>query len=118
MVFVLFVGDLRFVCSSTMRNLLTKAGLFGSVSVAFGSMWWSQQKTESDPTASKASPNSADTSSASLYELRLVQVLFRHGARTPLKSMPDVIEVTLGKFLGILPVIQLHLVTYVFVSEL
>lgn len=75
-----------------MRNLLTKAGLFGSVSVAFGSMWWSQRKAESDPTASKASPNSADTSSASLYELRLVQVLFRHGARTPLKTIPDVIE--------------------------
>ncbi|KAM4731094.1 lysophosphatidic acid phosphatase type 6 [Anableps anableps] len=71
-----------------MRKLLTKAGLFGSVSVAFGSMWWSQRKTESDQITS----NSADASPASLYELKLVQILFRHGARTPLKSMPDVVE--------------------------
>uniref|UniRef100_A0A3Q2CZC7 Acid phosphatase 6, lysophosphatidic n=1 Tax=Cyprinodon variegatus TaxID=28743 RepID=A0A3Q2CZC7_CYPVA len=48
------------------------SGLLGSVSVALGSMWWSHP--------------------ASLYELKLVQVLFRHGARTPLKSMPDVLE--------------------------
>ncbi|XP_021162945.2 lysophosphatidic acid phosphatase type 6 isoform X1 [Fundulus heteroclitus] len=75
-----------------MRNLLTKAGLFGSMSVAFGSMWWSQQKTESDPITPNPASNSADASSASLYELKLVQVLFRHGARTPLKSIPDVIE--------------------------
>ncbi|MED6238218.1 hypothetical protein ATANTOWER_013132 [Ataeniobius toweri] len=78
--------------NSAMRNLLTKAGLIGSVSVAFGSMWWSQQKTESGPVTSNATPNSAHASSASLYELKLVQVLFRHGARTPLRSIPEVME--------------------------
>uniref|UniRef100_A0A671W9Y0 Acid phosphatase 6, lysophosphatidic n=1 Tax=Sparus aurata TaxID=8175 RepID=A0A671W9Y0_SPAAU len=52
-----------------MRSLWTKAGVVGSVSMAFGSMWCSP------------------------YELKLVQVLFRHGARTPLKSIPDVMEV-------------------------
>ncbi|XP_043987213.1 lysophosphatidic acid phosphatase type 6 [Gambusia affinis] len=75
-----------------MRNLLTKAGFFGSVSVAFGSIWWSQQKTESNPMTSSAAPNPNDACPASLYELQLIQVLFRHGARTPLKSIPDVME--------------------------
>ncbi|KAM7380430.1 hypothetical protein PAMP_003725 [Pampus punctatissimus] len=63
------------------RNLWTKAGVFGSMSMAFGSLLWSQKKTESDQV--HPSP----------YELKLVQVLFRHGARTPLKSIPDVMEV-------------------------
>uniref|UniRef100_A0A8P4KLW3 Acid phosphatase 6, lysophosphatidic n=1 Tax=Dicentrarchus labrax TaxID=13489 RepID=A0A8P4KLW3_DICLA len=49
-----------------MRTFWTKAGVLGSVSMAFGSI--------------------------SPYELKLVQVLFRHGARTPLKSIPDVME--------------------------
>ncbi|XP_061579359.1 lysophosphatidic acid phosphatase type 6 [Cololabis saira] len=62
-----------------MRTLLGKAGLLGSVSVALGSMFWSQQKTGSNPAPAE-------------YELKLVQVLFRHGARTPLKTIPDVIE--------------------------
>ncbi|XP_038576602.1 lysophosphatidic acid phosphatase type 6 [Micropterus salmoides] len=74
-----------------MRNLWTKAGVFGSVSLAFGSMLWSQKKTESDQVASSCS--SADANLSSPYELKLVQVLFRHGARTPLKSIPDVMEV-------------------------
>ncbi|KAM4557921.1 lysophosphatidic acid phosphatase type 6 [Odontesthes bonariensis] len=73
-----------------MRNLLGKAGLLGSVSVAFGSILWSQQKTESDLVPSDPSP--ADSNSSSSYELKLVQVLFRHGARTPLKTIPDVME--------------------------
>uniref|UniRef100_A0A3P8W040 Acid phosphatase 6, lysophosphatidic n=1 Tax=Cynoglossus semilaevis TaxID=244447 RepID=A0A3P8W040_CYNSE len=51
-----------------MRNLLARVGVLGSVSAAFGSMF-------------------------SPYELKLVQVLFRHGARTPLKSIPNVMEV-------------------------
>lgn len=52
-----------------------RVGLMGSV--ALGSMFWSQKKnTETSP-----------------YELKLIQVLFRHGARTPLKSIPDVLEV-------------------------
>ncbi|XP_017278150.1 lysophosphatidic acid phosphatase type 6 [Kryptolebias marmoratus] len=73
-----------------MRNLLGKAGLLGSVSVAFGSMFWSQQKTESEPVASSSPPS--DSNPDSTYELKLVQVLFRHGARTPLKSIPNVME--------------------------
>ncbi|XP_041856948.1 lysophosphatidic acid phosphatase type 6 [Melanotaenia boesemani] len=73
-----------------MRNLLGKAGLLGSVSAAFGSILWSQQKTESDVVASDSS--AADSNPSSPYELKLVQVLFRHGARTPLKTIPDVIE--------------------------
>ncbi|XP_072253039.1 lysophosphatidic acid phosphatase type 6 [Leuresthes tenuis] len=73
-----------------MRNLLGKAGLLGSVSAAFGSILWSQQKTESDLVPSDPSP--ADSISSSSYELKLVQVLFRHGARTPLKTIPDVME--------------------------
>uniref|UniRef100_A0A8B9GTR8 Acid phosphatase 6, lysophosphatidic n=1 Tax=Astyanax mexicanus TaxID=7994 RepID=A0A8B9GTR8_ASTMX len=46
-------------------SVLSTAGL--------GSTFWWQKKA--DP-----------------YELKLVQVLFRHGARTPLKSIPDVLE--------------------------
>lgn len=70
--------------------------VLGSVSVAFGSMMWSQ-KTESDQVASSCTSSDADASSP--YELKLVQVLFRHGARTPLKSIPDVMEVK--RFLAI-----------------
>ncbi|XP_035532012.1 lysophosphatidic acid phosphatase type 6 [Morone saxatilis] len=73
-----------------MRTLWTKAGVLGSVSMAFGSMLWSQKKTEPDQTASHCT--STDTNPSSPYELKLVQVLFRHGARTPLKSIPDVME--------------------------
>uniref|UniRef100_A0A1A7YC34 Acid phosphatase 6, lysophosphatidic n=1 Tax=Iconisemion striatum TaxID=60296 RepID=A0A1A7YC34_9TELE len=73
-----------------MSKLLTKAGLLGSASVALGSVFWPQQKTESEPVAT--SPPSSDPNSSSAYELKLVQVLFRHGARTPLKSIPDVLE--------------------------
>ncbi|KAM4609169.1 lysophosphatidic acid phosphatase type 6 [Polymixia lowei] len=74
-----------------MRNLWTKAGVLGSVSVAFGSMLWSQKKTEPDQVTSGCT--SASTNPDSPYDLKLVQVLFRHGARTPLKSIPDVMEV-------------------------
>ncbi|XP_061548091.1 LOW QUALITY PROTEIN: lysophosphatidic acid phosphatase type 6 [Phycodurus eques] len=63
-----------------MRKLWPKVGVFGSVSIAFGSVWWWRQSSADG--GSKASP----------YELKLVQVLFRHGARTPLKSIPDVLE--------------------------
>ncbi|XP_076015341.1 lysophosphatidic acid phosphatase type 6 [Genypterus blacodes] len=73
-----------------MRTLWTKAGLLGSVSVAFGSMLWSQQKTKPDQDASICT--AVDTDPNSPYELKQVQVLFRHGARTPLKSIPDVME--------------------------
>lgn len=73
-----------------MRTLWTKAGVFGSVSMAFGSILWSQKKTESDQVASSGTSTVAIPSTP--YELKLVQVLFRHGARTPLKSIPDVME--------------------------
>ncbi|XP_058468975.1 lysophosphatidic acid phosphatase type 6 [Solea solea] len=72
-----------------MRNLWSRCGVFGSVTAAFGSVLWSQKSTDSEPAA--LSSTSADTNSSS-YKLKLVQVLFRHGARTPLKSIPDVIE--------------------------
>lgn len=52
-----------------------RVSLMGSV--ALGSTFWFQKnKVETSP-----------------YELKLIQVLFRHGARTPLKSIPDVLEV-------------------------
>lgn len=72
------------------RNLFTKAGVLGSVSVsmAFGSMLWSQTKTESAHL-----DYCEGTDLKNPYEIKLVQVLFRHGARTPLKSIPDVLEV-------------------------
>ncbi|XP_022057629.2 lysophosphatidic acid phosphatase type 6 [Acanthochromis polyacanthus] len=73
-----------------MRNLWGRACMIGSVSAAFGSMLWSQQKTEPDQVASSCP--SSDTNPSSPYELKLVQVLFRHGARTPLRSIPDVME--------------------------
>uniref|UniRef100_A0A8C7YLH9 Acid phosphatase 6, lysophosphatidic n=1 Tax=Oryzias sinensis TaxID=183150 RepID=A0A8C7YLH9_9TELE len=67
-----------------MTGFLRKAGLLGSVSVAFGSVLWSQKKTQPD--------GSNSPSAGHPYELRLVQVVFRHGARTPLKTIPDVME--------------------------
>uniref|UniRef100_G3NHL0 Acid phosphatase 6, lysophosphatidic n=1 Tax=Gasterosteus aculeatus aculeatus TaxID=481459 RepID=G3NHL0_GASAC len=74
-----------------MKKLWTKASVLGSMSVAFGSMLWYQKKAESDQLV--CSHTSADTNPPSPYELKLVQVLFRHGARTPLKSIPGVMEV-------------------------
>ncbi|KAF7663056.1 hypothetical protein LDENG_00219580 [Lucifuga dentata] len=73
-----------------MRTLWTKVGVLGSFSMAFGSILWSQKKTKPDHGASSCT--STDTNPNSLYELKLVQVLFRHGARTPLRSIPDVME--------------------------
>lgn len=72
-----------------MRKVLVKAGLLTSVSAAFGSILWSQKTNESSPSSGCSATNSDP---ASPYELQLVQVLFRHGARTPLKSIPDVME--------------------------
>ncbi|CAL9690183.1 unnamed protein product [Knipowitschia caucasica] len=66
-----------------MKKLWVNAGILGSVSAALGSVLWSQKNNESDQTR---------TDPSSPYELQLVQVLFRHGARTPLKSIPNVIE--------------------------
>lgn len=77
-----------------MKGLWDGAAALGSVSVAFGSMLWSQQKTKPEKAATGS--NLADTNADSPYELKLVQILFRHGARTPLKSIPDIMEVKLS----------------------
>lgn len=66
-----------FIHSTAMRKLWRTASVLGP---AMGALLWSKQQTApSDPSSD--------------YELKLVQVLFRHGARTPLKSIPDVMEV-------------------------
>ncbi|KAI4896960.1 hypothetical protein NFI96_017926 [Prochilodus magdalenae] len=69
----------------TRLSVLSTAGL--------GSTFWWHKKTEpvqTDTDYRKTSPTPEQPSSQ--YELKLVQVLFRHGARTPLKSIPDVLE--------------------------
>lgn len=71
-----------------MRKLWVKAGLFSSVSAAFGSVLWSQKNDTNQSGVSGSS--TSDPSSP--YDLQLVQVLFRHGARTPLKSIPNIME--------------------------
>ncbi|XP_012692707.2 lysophosphatidic acid phosphatase type 6 [Clupea harengus] len=63
------------------------ARVLGLGSVAFGSLFWSQEKFEATTECQ------AKKEDSSQLELKLVQVLFRHGARTPLKSIPDVLEV-------------------------
>ncbi|KAG9271024.1 lysophosphatidic acid phosphatase type 6 [Astyanax mexicanus] len=66
-------------------SVLSTAGL--------GSTFWWQKKADpvqTDLDSCKDPPSSEQSSSQ--YELKLVQVLFRHGARTPLKSIPDVLE--------------------------
>lgn len=52
-----------------------RVGLLSSVALGSTMFWAQKNKTEESP-----------------YELKLIQVLFRHGARTPLKSIPDVLE--------------------------
>lgn len=66
------------VDSTAMRMFWSRLAIVGPISAAFGSVLWST-KTGADDSSS--------------YDLKLVQVLFRHGARTPLKSIPDVMEV-------------------------
>ncbi|XP_072541330.1 lysophosphatidic acid phosphatase type 6 [Salminus brasiliensis] len=66
-------------------SVLSTAGL--------GSAFWWQTKAEPVQTDLDSCTTSPSTDqSSSQYELKLVQVLFRHGARTPLKSIPDVLE--------------------------
>lgn len=78
-----------------MRKVWAKFGVFGPISIAFGSLLWSK-KTK--PVQAASGCTSAETSHSSTYDLKLVQVLFRHGARTPLKSIPDVMEVRFSAF--------------------
>uniref|UniRef100_A0A3B4A5N3 Uncharacterized protein n=1 Tax=Periophthalmus magnuspinnatus TaxID=409849 RepID=A0A3B4A5N3_9GOBI len=72
-----------------MKKLWLNAGIVGSLSAAFGSILWSQKTNESN---SSRTCSPLDSEPTSPYELQLVQVLFRHGARTPLKSIPNVLE--------------------------
>lgn len=60
--------------------------MLGLGSVALG-LFWSEKKSEATTVCQ------ANREDSSQLELKLVQVLFRHGARTPLKSIPDVLEV-------------------------
>ncbi|KAJ0070248.1 hypothetical protein NL108_007597, partial [Boleophthalmus pectinirostris] len=75
-----------------MKKLWVNAGIIGSVSAAFGSILWSQKTDEASPSRTCST---SDSDLASPYELQLVQVLFRHGARTPLKTIPNIMEVNL-----------------------
>ncbi|XP_076857723.1 lysophosphatidic acid phosphatase type 6 isoform X2 [Brachyhypopomus gauderio] len=74
-----------------MRTLWARVGSVGTV--VLGSIFWSQKKAEvvrKDVETDNISSSSDQYSSP--YELKLVQVLFRHGARTPLKCIPDILE--------------------------
>ncbi|KAJ8246671.1 hypothetical protein GJAV_G00254110 [Gymnothorax javanicus] len=53
-------------------------------------MLWSEKKTV--PVQTECGKLSQKIGDQTLYELKLVQVMFRHGARTPLRSIPDVME--------------------------
>lgn len=66
-----------------MRTVWARVVGFGSV--ALGSLFWSQ-KTPDATIDGQAKTNDSQ------FDIKLVQVLFRHGARTPLKSIPDVLE--------------------------
>ncbi|MBN3300916.1 lysophosphatidic acid phosphatase type 6 [Amia ocellicauda] len=55
-------------------------------SVVCGALYWFQNRAmQADTGSAKTKP-----CTTSHYELKLVQVLFRHGARTPLKALPDI----------------------------
>uniref|UniRef100_A0A8C9RP21 Acid phosphatase 6, lysophosphatidic n=1 Tax=Scleropages formosus TaxID=113540 RepID=A0A8C9RP21_SCLFO len=71
-----------------MRPLWIGAGVLGSM--ALSSVLWAQRSNK----AAQTHPDGLRESRGQdvHYELKLVQVLFRHGARTPLKSIPDVLE--------------------------
>lgn len=73
--------------------MLARVGAMTTV-VLGSAVFWAQQKN-TEPVHANLDLTSTPSSdqSSSQYELKLVQVLFRHGARTPLKSIPDVLEV-------------------------
>ncbi|KAF7709276.1 lysophosphatidic acid phosphatase type 6 [Silurus meridionalis] len=72
--------------------MLARVGAM-TTAVLSSALFWSQQKN-TDPVQANLDLTNTPCSdqSSSQYELKLVQVLFRHGARTPLKSIPDVLE--------------------------
>lgn len=71
------MAGLFFLDSAAMRKFWRTVNVVGPTLAA---LLWSNKQT-------------ANSTLSSDYELKLVQVLFRHGARTPLKSIPDVMEV-------------------------
>nr|XP_006639159.1 PREDICTED: lysophosphatidic acid phosphatase type 6 [Lepisosteus oculatus] len=64
-------------------NVWARVGIAGAVTGA--ALYWHQSRA----TPAAAAPKTRDPDQ---YELKLVQALFRHGARTPLKSIPGVPE--------------------------
>ncbi|KAF4087290.1 hypothetical protein AMELA_G00094150 [Ameiurus melas] len=72
--------------------MLARVGAL-TTAVLGSAVFWAQQKnTEPVQEHLDLSNTPRSDQSSSQYELKLVQVLFRHGARTPLKSIPDVLE--------------------------
>ncbi|MCJ8732318.1 hypothetical protein PDJAM_G00209960 [Pangasius djambal] len=72
--------------------MLARVGAM-TTAVLGSAVFWAQQKNTEPVQANLNLTNTPSTDqSSSEYELKLVQVLFRHGARTPLKSIPDVLE--------------------------
>ncbi|MFT7799485.1 lysophosphatidic acid phosphatase type 6 [Arapaima gigas] len=71
-----------------MRPAWVRACVLGSA--AFSSVLWKQRRNK----AAQMDPDDVreNQDQHHHYELKLIQVLFRHGARTPLKSIPDVLE--------------------------
>ncbi|XP_053483622.1 lysophosphatidic acid phosphatase type 6 [Ictalurus furcatus] len=72
--------------------MLARVGAI-TTAVLGSAVFWAQQKN-TEPVQEHLDLTNTPSSdqSSSQYELKLVQVLFRHGARTPLKSIPDVLE--------------------------
>ncbi|KAG2456972.1 PPA6 phosphatase, partial [Polypterus senegalus] len=64
----------------------TKGSFFATVTCAVAGAYWLYEKRRIslDTVGGAARPSE--------YELKLVQVLFRHGARTPLKSLPGTLQ--------------------------
>lgn len=73
--------------------MLTRVGALTSAVLGSAVFWAQQKNTEPVQATSEITSHPSPDQSSSQYELKLVQVLFRHGARTPLKSIPDVLEV-------------------------
>lgn len=74
-----------------------RLGLLGGLGLAGGVGLWARQQRW----GAGAAPERQGAESGAL-ELRLVQVLFRHGARTPLRPLPGAAPVSRGG-LGVAP---------------
>lgn len=73
-------------------TMLARVGAMTTAILGSAVFWAQRKNTEPEQANLDLTPSSKQSSSQ--YELKLVQVLFRHGARTPLKSIPDVLEVS------------------------